>query len=116
MREVGKPLNERDGYLVNGQTLSAAKKIIYDRSRKRPVRAYFSWLILGLLGLHRFYVDWSWSGLTMLLLFMMGILLYFTIIGQVLIGAVVVWWLIDAFRLPKIIKIENKKLVKSLSH
>lgn len=52
----------------------------------------------------------------MLLTFVVGLLLYATVIGKFILSALVVWWIVDAFLLSKIVKTENKRLAKSLSH
>lgn len=99
---MAEPLNEKDSYIERGPSLLMSK-----RNRKILIRAYFSWLLLGILGLHRFYVDWSWSGLTMLLMFVVGLLLYAIIVGKIILVALVIWWCIDGFLLPKLVK--NRK-------
>lgn len=111
---MGRPLSEDGMNLLKPEPVILSKQQRYEKYRKRMGRAYISWLLIGLLGLHRFYADWSWSGLTMLLLFMVGMLLYSTLLGKVLLLMLVVWWLIDAVRLPGILRIENEKLRKSL--
>lgn len=87
---------------------------IYERYRKRTARAYFSWLILGILGLHRFYVDWSWSGLSMLLMFMVGVVFFSIFIGKLILAALTLWWLCDLILLPMMIRKENERLKISL--
>ncbi|MFB9218590.1 TM2 domain-containing protein [Kurthia sibirica] len=111
---MGKPLNTRKKFPHLSRFLSEEQLLFYNRRRKRPLRAYFSWLILGFLGLHRFYVDWSWSGLMMLLFCMTGILFIFTPVGKIILFILLIWWIIDAIRLPKMIKMENEQLEKKL--
>lgn len=111
---MGRPLNDSENDILNHQPSVLSKQEFYEKYKKRMGRAYFSWLLLGLLGLHRFYVDWSWSGLTMLLVFMLGLIFYSTIVGKLILLALVVFWLIDAIRLPKILRVENEKIQKSL--
>ncbi|MBQ0140316.1 MAG: TM2 domain-containing protein [Kurthia sp.] len=108
------PLSDEKGDILNHKPIVLSKREFYDKYKKRTVRAYFSWLFLGLLGLHRFYIDWSWSGLAMLLVGMIGLLLYSTVLGKVMLIALVLFWLVDAIRLPTILRVENEKMQKSL--
>jgi TM2 domain-containing membrane protein YozV len=56
--------------------------------------AYVLWFFLGLLGGHRFYLGRVGSGVVMLVLSI-------TFFGLLITG---VWWLVDAFLIPGIMK------------
>ncbi len=66
---------------------------------KNIVVAYLLWWFLGLLGIHRFYLDRPKTGLAQLLLLVLGWLPLF--IGWVVLG---VWWLLDAYFVYKYVK------------
>lgn len=71
--------------------------------RKSTLVAYLLWFFLGFFGVHRFYLGRWVSGLLMLVLFGIGSALTFIGVGYVLIGAVALWWLIDALLIPAMI-------------
>lgn len=64
---------------------------LFEYPRKRKAIAYGLWLVLGLFGAHRIYLDRVWTGVAMLLT------------G----GGAGVWWLIDAFLLPDMVSRYN---------
>jgi len=64
---------------------------LYDYPRKRTGVAYALWLLVGLFGVHRFYLNRTWTGLLMLLT------------G----GGALVWWFVDAFLIRSMIRTHN---------
>lgn len=64
---------------------------LFEYPRKRKAIAYGLWLVLGLFGAHRIYLDRVWTGVAMLLT------------G----GGAGVWWLIDAFLLSDMVSRYN---------
>lgn len=64
---------------------------LFEYPRKRKAIAYGLWLVLGLFGAHRIYLDRVWTGVAMLLT----------------AGGAGVWWLMDAFLLPDMVSRYN---------
>ena len=62
--------------------------------------AYLLWFLLGLLGVHRFYLGRAGTGAAMLILTLLGSLTVAIFIGVPLFVAVGTWWLVDAFLIP----------------
>ncbi|MDA8345464.1 MAG: TM2 domain-containing protein [Thermaerobacter sp.] len=66
--------------------------------------AYVLWFFFGGLGIHRFYLGRAGTGLAMLALTVVGWITSFIFIGFLLLFAVFVWWVIDAFRIPSMVR------------
>lgn len=62
--------------------------------------AYVLWFFLGGLGIHRFYLGRTGSGVGMLLLNLVGWLTVWIMIGGVFLFAWFIWWIVDAFLIP----------------
>lgn len=77
---------------------------------KNMIIAYLLWWFLGWAGVHRFYLGSVKSGLTQLLLFVLGWVTTFFIIGYVLILVWLIWWVLDAYLTYKIVSKVNAKL------
>ena len=60
---------------------------LYEYPRKRTALAYALWLVLGIFGAHRIYLNRVWTGILMLLT------------G----GGALLWWVVDAFLIKKIV-------------
>jgi TM2 domain-containing membrane protein YozV len=63
--------------------------------------AYVLWFFLGSFGAHRFYMGRNGSGFGMLGLCLGSMLLTLVLIGVVGFLALGVWWVVDAFLIPK---------------
>src|SRR6056297_1658044 len=70
---------------------------------------YLLWFLFGGLGIHRFYLGKTSSGLIMLSMSVLGILTLVIYIGAFLLIGVVVWMIIDAFRIPGMVDADAKK-------
>lgn len=66
--------------------------------------AYVLWVMFGMLGVHRFYLGKNSTGLVMLLLTVIGGFTMIFIIGFFLIGTSAIWWLVDAFQMPGMVR------------
>jgi TM2 domain-containing membrane protein YozV len=69
--------------------------------------AYLLWFFLGGLGIHRFYLRQSPTAVIMLLLTVLGYFLTFFVVGFFLLWAVGIWWIIDAFLIPGMVRQAN---------
>jgi TM2 domain-containing membrane protein YozV len=74
--------------------------------------SYLLWLFLGGLGGHRFYLGRSGSAVVMLVLTVVGFVLLPVGVGAVLLIAVGIWALIDAFLIPGMVA-QHKNKVRS---
>jgi len=62
--------------------------------------AYALWFFLGLIGAHRFYLGQVATGVVMLVISITGIGLFVTF----------VWWIVDAFLIPDMMRIKRDEL------
>lgn len=92
--------------------LSTEEKILVEtrvaNEAKSIVLAYLLLFFVGYLGGHRFYLGRPYSAVTQLLLFLMGWVLHFVLIGYPILLALLIWLIVDAFLIPGIIQ-EHKE-------
>jgi TM2 domain-containing membrane protein YozV len=80
----------------------------FSRSGTKSIRfAYFLWFLLGGFGAHRFYLGRPLSGAAMLALMIGGVVSSMQPALAILMlpasAALSVWWLADAFLIPKML-------------
>jgi TM2 domain-containing membrane protein YozV len=68
---------------------------------------YALWFVLGVFGLHRFYLGKTKSAVIMLVLTLFGWLTAAILIGIIPLLIVCVWWFIDAFKTYKFVEEYN---------
>jgi TM2 domain-containing membrane protein YozV len=88
----------------------------YDAAKKSTGVAYVLWFFLGGLGVHRFYLDRSGSGIVMAIISVLSWLTVFIGIGVIGLTVIGVWWLVDAFLIPGIIVRANQDLANRLGN
>ncbi len=82
------------------------QQLMFEANRKSTGASYLLWFFLGGFGAHRFYLGRTGSGIGMLLLGLLGWIPLF--LGWAVLG---IWWLIDAFLIPDIIRQENMRTI-----
>jgi TM2 domain-containing membrane protein YozV len=97
-------------------TNQAVQTMMYDANRKSVGVAYLLWLFLGGAGGHRFYAGKTGSGIAMLILTVLGVILSIVGVGFLLLFAVGVWAIVDAFLIPGWIRNTNMLLAATLSN
>jgi TM2 domain-containing membrane protein YozV len=95
--------------------METQKMMRYEANKKSAGVAYLLLILFGGLGVHRFYLGKSGSGVVMLLLTLLGIVLSFAGIGFVLIAIVLLWMFFDLFLIPGMTREYNNKLVDMLT-
>ena len=92
----------------------AARLMQYDAAKKSTGIAYLLWFFLGWVGVHRFYLGQTGSGVAMAIISVISWITVFVGIG--LIGWLVIgiWWLVDAFLIPGIATRVNQELATRL--
>ena len=96
-------------------TLDTQQQILIEQrvnnEAKSPLLAYLLLIFVGMLGVHRFYLGKTGSGIVMLALLVVGM---FTLpmggFGLILIGALGLWLLIDLFLIPGMINAQRREM------
>jgi TM2 domain-containing membrane protein YozV len=92
----------RDTAATEARTRKTSNKT---RGFKSMGAAYLFWFFLGGIGAHRFYLGYVLSGGGMLLIsvfiFIFSILPFFFVFAYPLLALLTVWWLADAFLIPR---------------
>lgn len=86
------------------------QQLLFEANRKSTGAAYVLWFFLGGFGAHRFYLGRIATAVGQLILLLFGWLPLF--LGWAVLG---VWWLVDAFLIPDMIRIENLKTIQQIS-
>ncbi|MGE6917616.1 TM2 domain-containing protein [Achromobacter kerstersii] len=97
-------------------TNQAVQTMMYDANRKSTGVAYLLWLFLGTVGGHRFYAGKTGSAIAMLILTILGVVLSIVGVGFLMLFAVGIWAIIDAFLIPGWIRNTNMLLATTLSN
>ncbi|NLR98847.1 TM2 domain-containing protein [Rhizobium sp. P38BS-XIX] len=99
-------LSTQEQILIEQQVTNEAKSV---------GAAYLLWLFLGSFGAHRFYLGKTGTGVAQLLLLIFGWLTLFIVVGGVLLIALSIWWIVDAFMIPGIVAEQKSQLRHRLS-
>ncbi len=78
--------------------------LIFEAHRKSTGATYLLWFFLGFLGAHRFYLGRTGSAIVQLLMCL-------SVIGIIPLAF---WWVIDAFRIPDMVRDENLETIRQL--
>lgn len=69
--------------------------------------AYVLLIFLGGLGIHRFYLGYTGSAVTILLLFLFGLATSLIFVGGFFVAAVWIWQIVDLFLVPSLVRARN---------
>ncbi|WP_066195242.1 MULTISPECIES: TM2 domain-containing protein [Gracilibacillus] len=100
-------LSTQDKLYVNSEVQKRGKNIAV---------AYLLLIFLGTLGIHRFYLGKTGSGITQLVLTVLGWITAFILIGFLLIGVVGLWVIIDLFLVPGIIREDHERIEQEVTN
>lgn len=77
---------------------------------KNTLVAYLLWFFLGSLGIHRFYLGETTTGVVILILNILGWLTFIIGIGFLFWAAVGIWLIADLFLIPGLIQKDHDRL------
>ncbi len=81
--------------------------VVLPRPLKEPGLAYVFLLLLGGFAAHHFYLRQYAAAIIMLCLWWIGWATTAVGLGFVLLGAVVIWWIVDLFNIPSYVRQVN---------
>lgn len=90
------------------QRVPTYNRAIPARAPREVWLAYVLLLLIGGLGIHRFYVGDTASGITILILTLVGWATSVIAVGFILLAVAGVWLLVDLFLVPSIVDTANK--------
>ena len=93
----------------------AARLMQYDAAKKSALIAYVLWFFLGGLGVHRFYLGRTGSGVVMAIISVLSWITVYIGIGFIGLAVIGIWWLLDAFLIPGITTSTNQDLATRLA-
>lgn len=100
--------------------------VAFEAQRKSRLTAYLLWLLLGVIGAHRFYLRMKVSGFGMLFLACLAAVTFFSryllrltdemlaVAGASLL-VLAIWVPVDVFRIPGFVQDYNDRLLRRLS-
>jgi TM2 domain-containing membrane protein YozV len=77
--------------------------------------AYLLLLLLGTVGAHRFYLGRPGTAVAMLALTIIGVMTTIVLVGFLPLTAVAVWWFVDLFLTPGMVREENARAIRGSS-
>jgi TM2 domain-containing membrane protein YozV len=80
------------------------QQLIFEAHRKSKGASYLLWFFLGFLVAHGFYLGRTGTGIAQLLVCL-------SVIGIIPLAF---WWLIDAFRIPDMVRDQNMETIRML--
>lgn len=87
----------------------------FEAGKKSMGVTYVLWLLLGGLGVHRFYLGKVGTGVAILVLNLLGWATLIAGVGFAFLAVVGIWLLVDAFLIPGYIRSHNASLMAKLS-
>jgi TM2 domain-containing membrane protein YozV len=87
---------------MSDQTNNSSYSLSISGDGKNLVIAYVLWWFLGFIGLHRIYLEKKGTGITFIILFILGFVTLF--IAWIPLG---IWWLLDAYFVYQYVKEAN---------
>ena len=93
----------------------AQTMMTFESSKKSAGVAYLLWFFLGYLGIHRFYLKRTLTGVIQLALNILGWCTIFFVIGLIFLIPLGIWLLVDLFLISGMVREYNLALVNHLS-
>jgi TM2 domain-containing membrane protein YozV len=92
------------GQQPGGLSADTRALMLFEANKKTAVVGYLLWFFLGLFGAHNFYLGRTGIAVTQLILSI-------TLVGMLI---TLVWWIVDAFLIPGLVRNQNNLLAVQL--
>lgn len=98
--------------LSTDERISAAQRVA---SESKSIRtAYLLWLVLGVFGAHRLYLERVETGVLMLMLALLGLLTLPIGVGVKFLTVSVLWMLVDGLLVPRMVTRQHESVRRRL--
>src|SRR5690606_10755064 len=103
--------------MISDSGLSADTRALmaFESDKKSAGLAFVLWLLLGGVGGHRFYLGRTGSAVAQLLLFLIGWLTVWVVVGFLLLIPLGIWLLVDLFLISGMVQQHNDALMARLN-
>lgn len=98
----------------SGLSNDAKAMMAFETGKKSTGIGYLLWFFFGGLGVHRFYLGRTGSGIAMLVIFILSLILTFAFIGAFGFIVLGIWVIVDAFLIPGIAREHNQALMQRI--
>lgn len=92
---------------TTGLSVDTRARLAFEAAKKSVGLAYVLWFFVGSIGVHRFYLGRTGSGIAMLVIFVLSVILMAVGVGFLGLIALAIWLLVDAFLIPGMARTHN---------
>ncbi len=103
-------MSDSDNQTGGGLSNDAKAMMAFESGKKSSGICYLLWFFLGGFGAHRFYLGRTRSAIAMLVISIVSWILIFVAIGALGFIVIGIWWIVDAFLSPGIVRDNNQAL------
>ena len=103
-------MSDSDNQTGGGLSNDAKAMMAFESGKKSSGICYLLWFFLGGFGAHRFYLGRTGSAIAMLVISIVSWILIFVAIGALGFIVIGIWWIVDAFLIPGIVRDNNQAL------
>lgn len=103
-------MGDSDNQTGGGLSKDAKAMMAFESGKKSSGICYLLWFFLGGFGAHRFYLGPTRSAIAMLVISIVSWILIFVAIGALGFIVIGIWWIVDAFLIPGIVRDNNQAL------
>lgn len=103
-------MSDSDNQTGGGLSNDAKAMMAFESGKKSSGICYLLWFFLGGFGAHRFYLGRTRSAIAMLVISIVSWILIFVAIGALGFIVIGIWWIVDAFLIPGIVRDNNEAL------
>ena len=107
-------MSDSDNRGGGGLSSDAKAMMAFESGKKSAGISYLLWFFLGGFGAHRFYLGRTGSAIAMLVIYVVSWILTFVAIGALGLIVIGIWWIVDAFLIPGMVRDNNESLMQRI--